>query len=140
MQIAIGQMSSATTGKPRMVRVEHISKRFGGVNALRNVSVGIAKGGIWQETRWTAAVRRSHACVTETKRVMTPVRRWATFVALRPVRSRQWDERLTPCERAWQTTRWAMAASRSLSAPRACRGRRSARAATNSALQLRCCR
>ena len=39
-------MSSATTGKPEMIRVEHISKRFGGVNALRNVSVAIAKGEI----------------------------------------------------------------------------------------------
>ena len=29
-----------------MIRVEHISKRFGGVNALRNVSVTIAKGEI----------------------------------------------------------------------------------------------
>src|SRR6478735_3976037 len=39
-------MSSANTRKPEMIRVEHISKRFGGVNALRDVSVAIAKGEI----------------------------------------------------------------------------------------------
>src|SRR6188474_1469315 len=39
-------MSSATTDKPEMIRVEHVSKRFGGVSALRDVSVSIAKGEI----------------------------------------------------------------------------------------------
>jgi ribose transport system ATP-binding protein len=42
----IGQMTFATTDKPEMIRVEQISKRFGGVNALRNVSFAIAKGEI----------------------------------------------------------------------------------------------
>jgi ABC-type sugar transport system ATPase subunit len=39
-------MSSATPDKPKMIRVEHISKRFGGVDALRDVSIAIAKGEI----------------------------------------------------------------------------------------------
>ncbi|MDQ2684134.1 MAG: sugar ABC transporter ATP-binding protein [Chloroflexota bacterium] len=40
------QVPRAATDKPEMIRLEHITKRFGGVTALRDVSFSIAKGEI----------------------------------------------------------------------------------------------